>query len=212
MILRIDPRGHAYRDIYRLMVGAIVPRPIAFVSSKSKAGVKNLAPFSYFTACSSNPPCVMFTATGRAGSSGHKDTVANIRETEEFVVNIVSEEIAEPMNATSAEFPPEVDEFEVSGLTPVDSELVGAARVAESHIQMECRLIQMVRVGQEVGGGTVVIGEVLLFHVDELVLADPEHDLFRVDPSRLRAIGRMGGATYVRTEDRFDLERPVYQK
>ncbi|HEX4810101.1 MAG TPA: flavin reductase family protein [Bryobacteraceae bacterium] len=212
MFLRIDPSGREYRDVYRLMVGAIVPRPIAFVSTKSKAGIRNLAPFSYFSACSSNPPCILFTATSRADGGGNKDTVANIRETREFVVNIVSEEMAERMNSTSAEFPPEVDEFDVSGLTATESELVGAPRVAESHIQMECRLIETVRVGQDVGGGTVVIGEVVLFHVDELVLADPAHDLFRVDPSRLRAIGRMGGATYVRTQDRFDLERPVYRK
>jgi flavin reductase (DIM6/NTAB) family NADH-FMN oxidoreductase RutF len=211
MFLRIDPRAHEYRNLYKFMVGAIVPRPIAFVSTKSPSGVLNLAPFSYFTACSSNPPCILFTATSRSGGGSAKDTVANIRATEQFVVNIVSEQMANQMNATSAEFPPDVDEFDISGLTPVDSELIEPPRVAESHIQMECRLVQTVRVGEETGGGTVVIGEVLLFHVDELVLANPG-DLFTVDPARLRAIGRMGGSTYVRTQDRFELERPVYRK
>lgn len=212
MFLRIDPRAQQYRNVYKLMVGAIVPRPIAFVSTKSTSGVLNLAPFSYFTACSSNPPCILFSATGRSRDGDAKDTVANIRASEQFVVNIVSEQMANQMNATSAEFPPEVDEFDISGLTPVESELVRPPRVAESHVQMECRLVQMVRVGEEIGGGTVIIGEVLLFHVDDRVLADPEHDPFTVDPSRLRAIGRMGGSTYIRTQDRFDIERPVYRK
>lgn len=212
MFLRVDPRAQEYRNIYKLMVGSIVPRPIAFVSTVSPSGVLNLAPFSYFTACSSNPPCILFSATGRSGGGSAKDTVTNIQATEQFVVNIVSEQMAHQMNTTSAEYPPEVDEFEISGLTPVESELVQPPRVAESHIQMECSLVQMVRVGEEIGGGTVVIGEVLLFHVDDRVLADPEHDLFTVDPARLRAIGRMGGATYVRTQDRFDIQRPVYRK
>jgi flavin reductase (DIM6/NTAB) family NADH-FMN oxidoreductase RutF len=212
MFLRIDPMAQQYRSIYKLMVGAIVPRPIAFVSTRSTSGVLNLAPFSYFTACSSNPPCVLFCATGRSGGGNAKDTVANIRATSQFVVNIVSEQMASQMNATSAEFPPDVDEFDISGLTPIDSELVGPPRVAESHVQMECRLVQMVRVGEEIGGGTVVIGEVLLFHVDDSVLADPDRDQFTVDPSRLRAIGRMGGSTYIRTQDLFDMERPAYRK
>ncbi|MGC2659726.1 MAG: flavin reductase family protein [Bryobacteraceae bacterium] len=212
MFLRIDPSAHEYRNIYKLMVGAIVPRPIAFVSTKSAAGVLNLAPFSYFSACSSNPPCVLFTATGRSGSGSAKDTVTNIRATQEFAVNVVSEQMAMQMNATSADFPPDVDEFDVSGLTPIQSELIQAPRVAESYIQMECRLVQTVRVGEDIGGGTIVIGEVLLFHIDDSVLAHPQRDLFTIDPSRLRAIGRMGGSTYVRTGDRFEIERPVYHK
>ncbi|HWF47998.1 MAG TPA: flavin reductase family protein [Bryobacteraceae bacterium] len=210
MFLRIDPSAQHYRNVYKLMVGTIVPRPIAFVSTKSPSGILNLAPFSYFTACSSKPPCILFSATGRTG--GAKDTVANILATEQFVVNIVSEQMASQMNATSAEFPPEVDEFDISGLTPIDSELILPPRVAESHVQMECRLVQMVRVGEEVGGGMVVIGEVVLFHIDDRVLADPERDPFTVEPSHLRAIGRMGGSTYIRTQDVFNMERPVYRK
>ena len=113
----IDPAGQKYSDIYKLMIGAIVPRPIAFVSTVNAAGVPNLAPFSYFTACSSNPPCVCFSPTGRGPEFPSKDTLRNARETGEFVVNIVSDEFAAQMNACSADFPPEVNEFEVSGLT-----------------------------------------------------------------------------------------------
>ncbi len=209
--VRIDPEGQDYRNIYKLMVGAIVPRPIAFVSTIGLDGIRNLAPFSYFTACSSNPPCILFSTTSRGRSGDPKDTLRNILDTGEFVVNIVSEEFARGMNATAAEFPAEVDEFEVSGLTGLPSERVKAPRVAESHVQMECKLRQVVPVSDEPGGGTVVIGQIVMFHVSEAVLTDPEKDIFKIDPAQLRAVGRMGGPTYVRTHDRFDLERPIYK-
>ncbi len=185
------------------MVGAIVPRPIAFVSSTDANGVGNLAPFSYFTACSSNPPVICFCTAVGSDPRPHKDTLSNIRATGEFVVNIVSEEIAEQMNACSASVAPEVDEFDLSGLTRLPSELVRPPRVAESHVQMECRLNQIVTVSDKPGGGLLVLGEVLLFHIDEAVL-----DGDKIDPARLKAIGRMGGPTYVRTHDRFDMTRP----
>lgn len=200
---RYDPAEHSYKDIYRLMIGAIVPRPIAFVSSQDEHGVRNLAPFSYFTACSTNPPVVCFCAAVRSGPEPQKDTLRNIRATGEFVVNIVTEEIAAQMNATSAEVAPEVDEFVLSGLTPVASELIRPARVAESPFQMECRLRQVVEVSPLPGGGNLVLGEVVLFHIREDLLEDG-----KIDPDKLRAVGRMGGPTYVLTRDRFDLARP----
>jgi len=200
---RYDPAEHSYKDIYRLMIGAVVPRPIAFVSSEDRHGVRNLAPFSYFTTCSTNPPVVCFCVAVRAGEAPHKDTLRNIRETGEFVVNIVTEEIVAPMNATSAEVGPDVDEFALSGLTPVESELIRPARVAESPFQMECRLRQVVEVSPLPGGGNLVLGEVVLFHIREDLLEDG-----KIDPDKLRAVGRMGGPTYVRTRDRFDLARP----
>jgi flavin reductase (DIM6/NTAB) family NADH-FMN oxidoreductase RutF len=205
-LLRFDPADRSSAETYRLMVGAIVPRPIAFVSSVDADGIRNLAPFSYFTACSSNPPVVCFSPTVRTGPRPLKDTLRNIQATGEFVVNIVSEEFAEQMNACSAEFPPEVDEFEISGLTPLASELVRPPRVAESHVQMECRLRQVIAVSEKPGGGYLVLGEVLRFHIDEAVL-----DGDKIDPERLRAIGRMGGPTYARTRDRFDMARPKEQ-
>jgi flavin reductase (DIM6/NTAB) family NADH-FMN oxidoreductase RutF len=119
------------------------------------------------------------------------------------VVNVVSEEFAEQMNICSAEFPPNVDEFEVSGLTPVASDLVKPPRVKESHINMECRLLQVVDVSTKPLGGSLVIGEVLRFHIDGALL-----DSYKIDPDKLQAIGRMGGPTYVRTTDRFDMARP----
>ena len=185
------------------MIGAIVPRPIALVSSLDEANVRNLAPFSYFTACSSNPPVVVFCPILRPLPPTAKDTLRNIMATREFVVNIVSEEFVERMNATAATVGPEVDEFALSGLTPIASDLIKPARVAESHVQMECRLLQIVQVSDKPGGGSLVLGEVKRFHVDPDLIEN-----FRIDPDKLRAVGRMAGSTYVRTTDRFDLERP----
>jgi flavin reductase (DIM6/NTAB) family NADH-FMN oxidoreductase RutF len=203
-MLAIDPAKESTNNIYKLMIGAIVPRPIALVSSIDAKGVRNLAPFSYFTACSSNPPVVVFCPVLRPTHPTTKDTYRNVVETKEFVVNIVSEEFADKMNACSATVPPEVDEFELSGLTPLASEVVKPPRVAESHVHMECRLMQVIHVSEKPGSGTLVLGEVLRFHVAE----DLFHN-FHIDPDKLRAVGRMAGSTYVKTTDRFDLTRPA---
>jgi flavin reductase (DIM6/NTAB) family NADH-FMN oxidoreductase RutF len=202
-MLSFAPEEHALRDIYKLMIGAIVPRPIAFVSTVDEHGVQNLAPFSFFSGVCANPPTVLFCASVRASPRDKKDTLRNVLATKEFVVNIVSEEIAAAMNQTSAEVGPEVDEFELSGLTPLASIAVRAPRVAESPVQMECRLREVVPISDKPGGASIVIGEVVRFHVREEIFDD-----FRIDPEKLNAIGRMGGATYCRTQDRFDLERP----
>jgi len=199
----IDPADNQPRDIYKLMTGIIVPRPIAFVSTISPGGVKNLAPFSFFTAISANPPVICFCPMVRGAGGTPKDTLRNIESTREFVVNTVSEEIAAKMNICSADFPPDVDEFRESGLTPVPAELVLPPRVLEARIAMECRLLQIVPVSTQPLGGSIVIGEVLRFHIDDALF-----DNFKIDPDRLRPIGRMGGPTYTRTTDRFEMERP----
>jgi flavin reductase (DIM6/NTAB) family NADH-FMN oxidoreductase RutF len=199
----LDPAQTAPSDIYKLMTGIIVPRPIAFVSTIDAAGIGNLAPFSYFTACSSDPPVVCFCTTVRSGPQPYAHTLRNIQATGEFVVNIVSEEFAAQMNACAAEVPPEVDEFEISGLTPIASDLVKPPRLAESKVHMECRLHQIVHVSDKPRGGILILGEVVRFHVLESLL-----DGYKIDPGLLNAIGRMGGASYVRTLDLFELQRP----
>jgi flavin reductase (DIM6/NTAB) family NADH-FMN oxidoreductase RutF len=202
--LIIDPQEAGHQNVYKLLIGAVVPRPIAFVSTISREGVLNLAPFSFFTAVSANPPIVAFCPVRRAaGANPNKDTLNNILATRQFVVNIVSEEFAEKMNACSADFPPDVDEFAASGLTPIASDLVKPPRVAESHIHMECRHYLTMEFGELPGSGNLVMGEVVRFHVD-----DSYFDDFKIDPDKLRAIGRMGGAAYVRTRDRFEMIRP----
>jgi flavin reductase (DIM6/NTAB) family NADH-FMN oxidoreductase RutF len=207
-MLSFDPARESVQNIYKLMIGAIVPRPIAFISSLDERGVRNLAPFSFFTAVSADPPVILFCPVVREeepdrGIAAHKDTLLNVIATREFVVNVVTEGIAERMNATSAQVPPDVDEFELVGLTPEPSELVKPPRVAESPVQMECRLRQTIQISDRPSGGTIVVGEVVRFHVNESLV---QH--FRIDPEKLAAIGRMGGPTYTRTRDRFEMERP----
>jgi flavin reductase (DIM6/NTAB) family NADH-FMN oxidoreductase RutF len=218
-MLSIDPAKYERQQIYKLMTGIIVPRPIALVSTIDRNGVANLAPFSFFNGVGSNPPTVLFCPTVRAagiyaptGESENwradrpdlrKDTLRNVEETGEFVVNIVNEAIAAAANATSAEVPPEVDEFVLSGLAPIASEAVRPPRVAESPAQMECKLLQVIYTNREPGGGVVVLGEVLRFHLREDLFDD-----FRVDLEGLDAVGRMAGNSWVRTRDRIELVRP----
>jgi flavin reductase (DIM6/NTAB) family NADH-FMN oxidoreductase RutF len=198
----IEPDSAGFPNVYKVMVGSIVPRPIAFVSTVSRQGIYNLAPFSFFTGASADPPVVCFCPLRKA--DGHpKDTLNNIEHTGDFVVNVVSEEFIRQMNVTAAEFPPEVDEFQVSGLTPVPSDLVKAPRVKESHISMECRLFRIFEISNKPAGGSIVTGEIVRLHVDDGYI-----DNFRIDPDKLKAVGRMAGITYVRTGDRFDLARP----
>jgi flavin reductase (DIM6/NTAB) family NADH-FMN oxidoreductase RutF len=201
--LIVDPKETGWLDTYKLLIGAIVPRPIAFVSTLSPEGIPNLAPFSFFTGVSANPPVICFCPMRRRGPLPQKDTLWNITMTREFVVNIVSEEFAREMNITSAEFPPEVDEFQAAGLTPIPSDLVKPPRVKESHVHMECKLYLLVEVGGMEGSGNLVLGEVVRFHIDDQYFND-----FKIDPDQLRPIGRMGGATYTHTTDRFDMLRP----
>ena len=202
-----DPANCQSRQIYKLMTGIIVPRPIALVSTVDSRGVANLAPFSFFTGVGSVPPTVLFCPTLRS-VGGHeadqrKDTLRNVEDTGEFVVNVVSDAIAAGANAAAAEVAPEVDEFQLAHLTPVPSEVVRPSRVAESPAQMECRLMQVVYTSHLPGSGVVVLGEVVRFHVREDLFDD-----FRVDPAGLDAVGRMAGNTWVRTRDRIELIRP----
>ena len=203
-MLSFNPTSMMPADVYKLLIGAVVPRPIAFVSTVDTTNVKNLAPFSFFTVASSNPPAVVFCSSVPGRDRAMKDTLRNVLDTREFVLNVVSEEFAEQMNQCSATVPPEVDEFELSGLTALTSELVKPPRVAESQVQMECRLLQVVTVSDKPMGGNLVIGEVLRFHVAEGIMNN-----FQIDPDKLRAIGRMAGVTYCRTTDRFELRRPT---
>ena len=195
-----DPAQQPPGANYKLLIGSIVPRPIGFISTLSAAGVANLAPFSFFNAICGEPPTVGFSVTNRTPA---KDTIRNVRQSGEFVANIVTEEIAEKMNLCSGDYAPGVSEFDVSGLTPQPSEVVKPPCVTEAPVNMECRLVQIVDVGSPAGGASLVIGEVVRFHFDASMVEN-----YRVDPAKLRAIGRMGGNGYVRTRDYFEMIRP----
>jgi flavin reductase (DIM6/NTAB) family NADH-FMN oxidoreductase RutF len=202
-MLSINPADHQVQEIYKLMVGLIVPRPVALVSTIDRDGIPNAAPFSFFSGVGSNPPTVLFCPALRSGGDHRKDTLRNVEQTGEFVINIVSDAIAAATNATAAEVGAEVDEFHLAGLTAIPSEVVRAPRVAESPAQMECKLLQIIFTKQAPGAGVIVLGEIVRLHVR----ADLEHN-FRIDPARLDAVGRMAGNTWVHTRERFELERP----
>jgi flavin reductase (DIM6/NTAB) family NADH-FMN oxidoreductase RutF len=202
--LIVDPASTDYLSVYKLLIGTVVPRPIAFVSTVNPEGVFNVAPFSFFTVASSNPPVLVFTVGRRTTPDPRKDTLRNILTAREFVVNVVTEEFSEKMNLCAGEYPPDVDEFELAGLTPASSDLVKAPRVAESPVNMECRLLYTIEMSGLPNGGNLVLGEVIRIHIDDAYVSN-----YRVDPDKLRAIGRMAGNTYTRTQDRFDMIRPA---
>ena len=198
-----DSAALSPNECYKLLTGLVVPRPIGWIGSVSPAGHRNLAPYSFFNAVSADPPTVLFSS-GR--SDRIKDTLANVLATGEFTVNIVTEEVAEAMNTTAGEYGPDVDEFEVAGLTGVRGQVVAAPMVAEATARFECRVSAHVDIGPDGGDATntVVFGEVQVFHVADRVL-----DGTRIDAAELRAIGRLAGSSYARTADSlFELVRP----
>ncbi|MDA1129398.1 MAG: flavin reductase family protein [Chloroflexi bacterium] len=198
--MKIDPLN--FEGFNRVLTGVIVPRPIAFVSTMSPDGVVNLAPYSFFNAVSYTN--VVFSSSRNVGNKS-KDTLRNIEETGEFVVNIVVDPIAEAMNATAAEYPEDVDEFAIAGLTHAPSEMVKAPRVAESPVNIECKLDQVVTIGSGEHEHGLVIGTILLMHVRDDII-----DGHRIDQAKLMATGRMAGNMYCRTSDRYEMVRPVF--
>ena len=196
----IDP--NTFERFSAVLTGVIVPRPIAFVSTVSPDGVVNLAPYSFFNAVSYDS--VMFSSSRNVGDKS-KDTLRNIEETGEFVVNIVVDAIADAMNSTAAEYPEDVDEFGIAGLSHAPSQIVKPPRVAESPVNIECKLNQIVQIGSGVHEHGLVIGTILLMHVRDDII-----DGHRIDQAKLMATGRMAGNMYCRTSDRFEMVRPVY--
>jgi len=192
------------RDRYKLLGGLVIPRPIALVTSRSPAGHDNAAPFSFFNVLAEEPPIVVL-GLGVAASGGAKDTTNNIRDTGEFVVNLVDEPIAQAMNLCATDFPPEVSEIEVAKLDLLPAERVRAARIAQSPVHLECRRLMTLQPGRE---RYIILGEVLWLHVRDGI----------VDPATLRVapdyapIGRLFGNGYVRTHDRFELPRLTFEE
>ncbi|MDP6457303.1 MAG: flavin reductase family protein [Candidatus Marinimicrobia bacterium] len=203
--MKIDPKDHFFGDIHKIMIGSIVPRPITLVSTVAMNGTQNLAPFSYFNGVCSNPPTIMFAPARRGYDGKTKDTLNNIRATEEFVVNIVSEAIGEQMVACATDYEPEVDEFEISGLTAVPSKKVSPPRVGESKVSFECKLNQIIEIGEGgPGSGAAVIGTIVLFHIDDEVTSDG-----RILLNKLQPLGRLAGNRYARITDTLRIVRQV---
>ena len=200
--MEIDPCN--FEGFNRVLTGVVVPRPIAFVSSISAEGLINLAPYSFFNAVAYDPPTLVFSSS-RFAADKRKDTLSNIEATGEYVVNVVVDDIAEAMNRTAAEYPADVSEFDIAGLTPVPSTVVKPPRVAESPVNTECRLQQIVPIGQGHHQHGLVIGQIVLMHIrDDLI------DGHRIIHQRLRPTGRLAGSMYCHTSDVFEMARPVY--
>lgn len=207
--MHVDTKDLPHRELYNILISAVAPRPIAWVSTLSVSGQPNLAPFSFFNCVSARPPMLGFSPGLRepqepSKSSGEpKDTLRNIRETKEFVISVVTYDLLELMNLTSGEYPYTVNEFEVAKLTPVPSKLVRPPRVGESPVSFECKLHQILEFSTEPSGGSLVIGEIVSIHIDDAHLKDG-----RIDRNALDLIGRMGGMQYASTRDRIELARP----
>jgi flavin reductase (DIM6/NTAB) family NADH-FMN oxidoreductase RutF len=205
--MMIDPKRKGYKDCYKLMIGSILPRPIAFVSTLAPSGTLNLAPFSYFTAISADPPTICFSPGRRHSDGRPKDTLVNIEAGGEFVVNVVTESIVHQMNETAVDYPPEIDEFEIAGLTPVASQIVAPPRIKESPINMECTLYRVIDIGpKRAGGGSLVIGEVVMFHVADELYADG-----KIDVGKLKPIGRLAGNEYTTLGNRISIARKQHE-
>jgi len=202
--MNVRPDQVPYRDFYRILINSVVPRPIAWVSTLND-GQLNLAPFSFFNAVSSKPPLLAFAPSLRLvdGQSTPKDTLHNIRQTGEFVVNVVTFAVAEAMNLTSGEYDRSVDEFALAKLHTRPSQIVRPPQVAESPVSFECKLERIIDFGIEPPSGSLVIGEIVCVHLEESVVKDGT-----IDSSALDLVGRMGGLQYSRTTERFELKRP----
>jgi flavin reductase (DIM6/NTAB) family NADH-FMN oxidoreductase RutF len=199
----IDVSREDVVTVYRALVGLVVPRPIAWVTTLDSSGRVNLAPFSFFNAFGANPPIVVFSPTLRRDGS-KKDTLLNVEAVGEFVVNAAVEELAEKMNSTSAELPRGQSEADRAGLTLAPSVKVRPPRVAESPVHLECLVRGIISMGEGPIAANLVIGEVVLIHIEERVLDAAG----QVDPRKLRAIARLGASDYCRTGDLFQMERP----
>jgi flavin reductase (DIM6/NTAB) family NADH-FMN oxidoreductase RutF len=189
--MEVSPDTLEWRDAYKLLIGSILPRPIAFVTTLDESGIANAAPFSFFTAICADPMLICFSPMRRGSDGAKKDTLVNIENTNQFVINIVSEDMAKQMNDCAVEFAPDVDETAVTGLTKVSSLKVKVPRIKESLVHLECELYQVLDFGDTPGAGSLVIGKVLNVHVEDELIQNG-----RIDTTKLQPIGRMAGNTY----------------
>lgn len=189
-------------EVYPLLVEGIIPRPIAWISTLSSAGVDNLAPYSFFTVASCNPPVLAITHINQANQQA-KDTLVNLQQTKECVVNVVSANQAEEMNGSCAAYPADVSEFSALGIESINSEYVAALSVKQSKIRYECRLRETIAISDLAAGGVLILLDVIAIYIDEMVYKEGH-----ISAKLLNAIGKLGGNDYSTTVDQFSLQRP----
>ena len=201
-LISIDPAAMSERENYKFLIGSIIPRPIAFVTTISNDGVLNGAPFSYFNIVSSNPPMISLSIQRLSGTQ--KDTARNIIESKEFVVHIVDEQNVEKINKTAANLPPDESEIELARLTPVESVKISVPGIKEAKIRMECSLEHSLELGgTDTPGCDLIIGKVVQFHIDSDI-----YENGRIDPRGLAAVSRLAGNNYAKIGEIFEIERP----
>lgn len=201
--MEIRPDTLPWQDAYKLLIGSVLPRPIAFVSTKNTEGVANVAPFSFFTAICADPMLVCFAPMIRGTDGDKKDTLKNIESTKEFIINIVSEEICEQVNQAATDFAYGIDEFEMVGLTKIDGTTVNVPRVKESLVGLECELFELLHFGENKGAGSLVIGKVVNVHVN-----DDLYENGKINTEKLNPVGRLAGHSYTKAiTDTFAIER-----
>jgi flavin reductase (DIM6/NTAB) family NADH-FMN oxidoreductase RutF len=205
--MKVDPKETSVAKLHGLLLGAIGPRPIAFASTIDAEGNSNVSPFSFFNVFSANPPIAIFSPARRGRDNTTKHSYENVKEVPEVVINVVNYAITEQMSLASTEYPKGVSEFVKAGLTPVKSELVKPFRVKESPVQLECRVREVIELGQEGGAGNLVICEVVMMHIDDSVLDDDG----KIDQTKIDLVGRMGGNYYVRAhgDALFEVAKPL---
>ncbi|MCH1478527.1 MAG: flavin reductase family protein [Crocinitomicaceae bacterium] len=203
----INPKDIETPKLHRYLLGAIGPRPIAFASTMDKDGVANLAPFSFFNAFSANPPILVFSPARSGRTNTTKDTYNNVKILPEVVINVVNFELVHQMSLASSPYPSSVDEFVKSGLTPVASECVQPHRIKESPVQFECKVNEVIELGDQGGAGNLIICEVLRIHIDEAIL--DEHQM--IDQHKIDLVSRMGGNWYCRADENsmFEIPKPI---
>lgn len=202
----IDPKDLETSVFHGLLLSAVAPRPIAFASTVDAEGRPNLAPFSFFNVFSSNPPIAIFSPARRVRGNTTKHTLDNVEAVKEVVINVVNYDLVQQMNLASTEYPEGVNEFEKAGLTAVPSDLIRPFRVKESPVQFECRVREVIKLGDEGGAGNLIVAEILRMHISEDVLSKDGS----IDPHRLDLVARMGGDWYCRAsgEAIFTIPKP----
>ncbi len=206
-MLRISPQDIETHELHQWLLGSIGPRPIAFASTLDDNGTPNLAPFSFFNVFSANPPILIFSPARRVRDNTTKHTLENVLKTKEVVINVVNYSIVEQMSLASTEYPLGTNEFHKSGLTAIPSELVAPFRVKESPVQLECKVNDVIALGNAGGAGNLVICEVVLMHINPNILSDDG----KIDPFKIDLVSRMGGDWYCRAQgdSLFEVEKPI---
>lgn len=203
--LSLNPKDEAPIDVYNYLVSAVAPRPIAFASTVSKKGEVNLSPFSFFNVISANPPMLIFSPVNRGKDASKKDTLINIEETKEVVINIVNYDMVQQMSLSSADYPKGVNEFEKAGFTMLESEKIKPFRVKEAPVQFECLVKDIIHIAPNGGAGNLIICEIVKMHFNKNILSSKN----RIDPYKIDLVARAGGNFYSRAQTGyFEIAKP----